>query len=99
MCVVCIYIGEYVYTCVLVCISYLHVNVEYVLQMDNLTKCGRINLALCYRPISGRLIVTIMKAKELEYENKEQFGKLRLLFPNESVPCSATGKINLLQTP
>lgn len=37
------------------------------------SKCGKINLALCYRPISGRLIVTIKKAKELKCETNEKF--------------------------
>ncbi|XP_028406880.1 synaptotagmin-4-like isoform X2 [Dendronephthya gigantea] len=44
-----------------------------ITEMRNVTKCGRINLALCYRPISGRLIVTIKKAKELECEGREKF--------------------------
>ena len=47
--------------------------------MPKVAKCGKINMALCYRPISGRLIVTIKKAKELECESKEKFGKFIFL--------------------
>ena len=44
-----------------------------IAELANGTKCGKINLALCYRPISGRLIVTVKKGKELECESKEKF--------------------------
>lgn len=42
-------------------------------ETPGLSKCGKINLALCYRPISGRLIVTIKKAKELKCQSRETF--------------------------